>query len=399
MAISQVGAPEYHRISDEEHGASWEETTETLIDYEYPKDFDGNSSSCRRSFLSSMLVLILVSSWVVMSECLQENDYIKEHEAFQRYLVLSTYSFCSLTALIMEHCCGQKSKKEREGRSLFLRTLPWTFGTAWGSMFFAGYIWYLSLRETMVALNNSLYQSQCILVYLLSVLFLGERITIRKASAIFIAFGGVLLVSFGNQHHHDSKNKQVNSLTGVVLCLISAFLFAIYEVTVKYVEENYSDEEYAVRDSMYFLGNCGFVCMVTGPFMLWVCDYFGFEHFDLPPDKDSLYILIEICVLDVIFNAALVLGVTVTSPYLVGIGLLLVIPCSFLADIVLGKLKTVCWIQISGIVLIVVGFLILKVKTDQDSLPLRVYRKFTVQRDNGLNTKVISIKEHWGRKQ
>jgi len=398
MTLSQTGASEYLRISDDEHAASYEETTETLIDCEYPKDVDKNSSSFRRTFLSSMLVLILVATWVAMAECLQENDYIKAHEAFQRYLVVSTYSFCSLIALIMEHCCGHRGKKEREGRSLFLRTLPWTFGTAWGSMFFAGYMWYLSLRETMVALNNSLYQSQCIFVYLLSVLFLGELITFRKACAIFVAFTGVFLVSFGNQHHHDNKNTQVNTVKGVMMCLISAFCFAIYEVTVKYVENNYNDEEYAVRDSMYFLGNCGFLCLVTGPLMLWFCHYFGLEHFDLPPDEESLIILIEICVLDGIFNAALVLGVTVTSPYLVGIGLLLVIPSSFLADIVLGKLHTVSWIQIFGIVLIAAGFLILKVKTDQESLPGRVYRKLTVQ-DHGLNTKVISIKEHRGRKQ
>jgi len=239
-------------------------------------------------------------------------------------------------------------------------------------MWFAGYLWYLSLRETTVALNNSLYQSQCIFVYILSICLLGEWITIRKSFAIIISLGGVFLISFGTS---TRDGDETNNLQGIICCLISAFLFAIYEVTVKVVEEKHYDKNYSSRDSMYFLGHCGIWCLLTGPIVIYACDWLGYEHFDLP-DRESVYIIIEICIIDVVFNSFLVLAVTFMTPYLVGLGMLLVIPCSFVADYLVGKMDTPpgC-MQIAGVALIVAGFLVLKLEFGPDTLPGRVYRK------------------------
>ena len=43
--------------------------------------------------------------------------------------------------------------------------------------FFCGYVWYLSLDHTFVAANNTIYQSQCVFVLLLSPFFLNTKVT------------------------------------------------------------------------------------------------------------------------------------------------------------------------------------------------------------------------------
>lgn len=378
MSLNKNKAPKYQRMSGEKHDDiageinEWSEAHGLAV---AKQDTAGRPMNYRNTWASFILVLILVVTWVMMAECLQGNDYIESHEAFMRYVVVSSYSITVLVALIMEHCCGQKSKTIKLKRTLFVRTLFWTCSTGLVFMWLQGYVWYISLQETMVSLNNSLYQVQSVFVYLLSVCFLGELITIRKAFAIGIALSGVFLISFGSSDASGSA-KEDNTIQGVILCLLSSFLFAIYEVTVKIVEEKHHDKEYPIRDSMYFLGYCGVFCLLIGPIVLFICHQLGWEHFEFPPDKESLYSLIEICVLDLVFNAALVLGVTITSPYLVGLGMLIVIPSSFAADSYLGKMKTpVGWMQIFGVVLIVAGFLILKLQTGPISVPGYFFRK------------------------
>ena len=58
---------------------------------------------------------------------------------------------------------------------------------------FVLYFWYLSLKHTAPAINDTIYQSQCVFVYILSILFLSEKLTLQKGIAILLAFGGVAL--------------------------------------------------------------------------------------------------------------------------------------------------------------------------------------------------------------
>jgi len=353
------------------------------------EDSTSNSSSSWRYFVGVLSVAIVVSTWVIMAECLQENDFIKSHEVLLRWLVVSSYSFSFLVALVLEHCCGQRSKKSENRRRFFWRTAFYTFISGWGTLFFNGYLWYLSLRETMASLNNSLYQIQCVWVYILSVLFLGERIVIRKVFAILIALGGVFLISFGNQNA-TGDGEQQNTAQGVIVCLISTVLFASYEVTVKIVEEKHHDKEYPLRDTLYYLGYSGMWSLFIGPLVIFGCHQLGWEHFDFPPDKASWWIVVEICLLDLLLNCGIVLGITVTTPYFISLGLLLVIPGSFFADSFLGKMKApIGWKQIVGVALIVVGFLALQLRTGPTSIPGRLYRKVLLTKKTTIQTRSI----------
>jgi len=323
-----------------------------------------------RSVVSLWLVGIMVLTWVLMSEWLQDNAYVKSHEMLMRYLVVSAYTLSAVPAFVLERCFKHRSNSPTAGRSLFTRTALWTIFLSWTTMWAAGYIWYLSLRETSAALNNSLYQSQCVFVYLFSVLFLGESLTLQKTVACTISLLGVFAISWGG--NSDDEAVQKSTFQGSIVCVMSAILFSVFEVSVKVMEEKHYDEGFLVRDSMYFLGYCGFWVLVLGPFLLFACHNFGFEHFDLPPNWESILIVLEVVVLDLVFNMALIVAIALSSPFFVALGLLAVIPGTFVSDYLFGKMKTSPGVmQISGTVLVVLGFLILNLNFSELCLPER----------------------------
>lgn len=234
------------------------------------------------------------------------------------------------------------------------------------------YIWYRSLLETTLALNNSLYQLQSAMAYIFSVVFLGELLTIKKSMATIIVLGGVFLISYGS----INDGVKDNTIQGVILCIVTAIGFGSYKVVIKIMQERHNDKVYPLRDILYFMGYCGIWVLVLGPFVLWALHELKVEHFDLPPDLESISIMLKVWVADLLFNFFLVAAVTYTSPYQVGIGLVLVIPASYFTDAFRGKLDTEPgWMEISGVVLIATGYLTLKLKIPKKSSPVRAYRK------------------------
>lgn len=333
-------------------------------------DESTTQSSFKSIFVSVVLVAAMILTWVLMSEWLQDNAYIKSHELFMRYLVVAAYTFAAIPAFVLERCFEHRGRTPLAGKSFFRRTALWTICLSWITMWVAGYIWYLSLRETSAALNNSLYQSQCMFTYLFSVLLLGESITLRKTVACMISFLGVFAISFGGGTSKEASQK--NTVQGSIVCVISAVLFSILQVSAKVIEEKHYEKKFLLRDSMYFLGYCGFWVLVLGPFLLFGCHKFEFEHFDLPSDLESILTVVEIVVLDLVFNMALIIAIAFSTPFFVALGLLAVIPTTFLSDYLSGKMTTrPGGMQITGTLLVVIGFLVLKLPLSGLCYPTR----------------------------
>jgi len=328
----------------------------------------------RKKVVGVILILISIVTWVAHSEVLQDNEYVTLHPLFIRYLVTSGFCSSAVFAFLLEHCFELRSKQDKKGRNLFLRTASCAFCMGWAIMYAQGWIYNMSIRETTVALNNSLYQTQCIFSYILSVFFHGELLTLRKSSAILIALSGVFLISFGT----STGESQGNTIQGVILCTVAGLWWAVWEVTVKVLEERHYDRDYPYRDSMYYLGYCAFWILVTGPVFLYACHKLMWEHFDLPPDAKAVYQIIKLCVSSGICNISSVLAVTLLTPLQVSFGLLLIVPAGYVADLLLGKLRTVPDpMQISGVILIVAGFLILNLEEFLKPLSGLMHRKIT----------------------
>jgi len=327
---------------------------------------DSQHGSAKTVFLQSLtsfvIVALLVLTWVLMSEMLQDNEWITEHTLAVRACVTGCYVVVLIPAQLLERCFGYRRPVERRRRSqgFFRRALLFMIPTSLLGMYGCGYVWYLSLKQTTAALNASLYQSQCVFVYFFSILFLRDPVVGRKILAIGVSLTGVAFISFGGAGHGNEKQK--NTVAGIILTILSAILFASYEVATKYIEHRVYDKKFIIRDSLYWLGYNGLIiCLVSPPFLL-LCHYTGWEKFHLP-DREATMILLELMGFDLIFNALLVIGIAVANPFLISIGMLLVIPASFVADHILGKLtKTPNHMQIGGTILVGLGFIILKVR-------------------------------------
>jgi len=325
------------------------------------------TKSCWRKMIGGILIVMVGATWVCMSEFLQDDEYVKNHILFVRYLVTCSFTASALIGFILKHCFGQKCKHPVERRSFFLRTASWAFVLGWGFNYVYGYTWYISLQQTSAAANNSVYQVQCVFVYILSVIFIpGERITVRKSLAVLFSLAGVFLICFDNTNDTDDDAGENNDMTttpeGVIACATSALLFACFKVSLKVVEQKHYDAEWLVRDSQYFVGNCGIVVAITGPLFLYAAHKLKWEHFDLPTEESSIYIILEICGLNFFCNCFVVISVAFLTPFTVSLGLLVIIPTSYVADWLFGKMtNTPGWMELLGVSLIVFGYLILYV--------------------------------------
>lgn len=88
--------------------------------------------------------------------------------------------------------------------------------------------WYFSLQLTTVSANNAVYQSVSVLVFILSVLLLGEKITFKKIISVAFSIGGALLVSFNSQK--DDGEERTNTPMGFFWVFMSALFYASYEI-------------------------------------------------------------------------------------------------------------------------------------------------------------------------
>jgi drug/metabolite transporter (DMT)-like permease len=92
-----------------------------------------------------------------------------------------------------------------------------------------GFTWYLSLPNTLLAANNSIYQSSSAFVFIISVFLIGEVVNKAKILAVLVCIVGVCLVSFAPTDNTDnSEIKQ--SVTGYAWCICSTLGYSILQV-------------------------------------------------------------------------------------------------------------------------------------------------------------------------
>ena len=80
-----------------------------------------------------------------------------------------------------------------------------------------------------VPTNNTLYQTQCAFVFVLSVMFLGEAVTRAKVVCVTVAFAGVACVC-AVPTESSSGGEKSNTAWGIALALASTACYATYEV-------------------------------------------------------------------------------------------------------------------------------------------------------------------------
>ena len=270
------------------------------------------------------------------------------------------------------------------------------------------YLWYRSLALTNVPTNNVLYQTQCAFVFVLSAVFLREHVTATKMGAVALAFSGVAIVC----SVPTTGTERANTPLGVVLTLASTCIYAIYEVAYtrlcrdhlrrqplysRAAAQNAGRRAHAAgggagakvsdaadlprhfmignddhllwrdgaglgdeRDALLVLGLVGFANMLLLWLALPLLDVAGLEKFEAP-DAATRWKVLHVCISDLVFNALLLIGISASTPLVMTVGTMAVIPVSFAVDLVRkgyrlsvpGVVGSMC--VISGIVLLSVA--------------------------------------------
>jgi len=164
---------------------------------------------------------------------------------------------------------------------------------------------------------------------------------------------GLVLVTFFGRSAPVGKNKENGDFLGYIFVIISTLLYSFYEVLYKKyaVDPKASSSASDAILTLGLMGLCNFLFLWPG---VWIVHITGFETFELPPTNVLIKMVISAC-LDGTFNILLLLGVMLTSPLLISVGSVLVIPGSILADFIVHH-YVLPPLALFGIGLIIIGF-------------------------------------------
>ena len=135
------------------------------------------------------------------------------------------------SAVTVQPCCGARLRCSVGACLGYRRPLShfvWTGGVMSCIAALGALTWYRSLPLTTVAANNTIYQSSCVFVFLLSVAVLGERVTWNKIAAVALSVVGVLLISMFPSATHASNVHP--SAAGYAWLLASTLCYAGLQV-------------------------------------------------------------------------------------------------------------------------------------------------------------------------
>eukprot|EP01084_Bolivina_argentea_P110112 196672_1 len=382
---------------------------------EHSKSDKQNTNSNTCSFIGGIIcIIIAVIDWVTMSEVIQSSEQNNYNKPFlMRFLVNSFYSLMiipwvcvyslnkRLVANNMTFTHWRSPHPETQSHSAqaseyvnnvsefldksFTAELVITHKINKFHIFLSvvfinfisissGYIWYLSLSRTVASINNTIFQSNCVFVLIYSYFLLGEQLNFTKFFSSIICIIGVALISFSSKSNQSSSTNDSHSIIGIILCLLSMMLFALFEVLFKYFGHKFFRFGYELSDTLLFQSAIGLsTLLLFWPFII-LLNYLQFEIFELPQTYDELIngILLP-CFLDFLFTSSLLCGITFCGALFMSIGLILVIPVSFFSDIIIFKKVSVHIINIysvTGAICIIIGFIIIQ-KTHGAATPVK----------------------------
>jgi uncharacterized membrane protein len=319
---------------------------------------------------SALGILSCIFVWVLQSEVLQQIGLQGYNQPFATIWFSHTcYILCLPLWLLLN-----RSRAGGGGRGdAPLRLLPFLRGCVLPALGIAvitmgaNYSWFASLTATTVPVNNTISQSTFVFVFAMSVLFLGQPCSAHKVLAVLLAAGGVAVFALapltwcggGGAHAtnasapaptpphgradwltHDAHGAThvqqgvTQTWWGLALCVLATFLQASYECFCQVCAARFRTRS----DLLLLLGAVG----LCNALFLWV----GFLVF---PEvtaltasgiflRDTLGVLPWLLLnaaLDLTFNVLLIYVIALTSPLTFTVGMLLVVPSSFVGDGVL----------------------------------------------------------------
>mmetsp|Transcript_97820 Transcript_97820/g.276718 ORF Transcript_97820/g.276718 Transcript_97820/m.276718 type:complete len:403 (+) Transcript_97820:127-1335(+) len=334
-----------------------------------------------KQLLAALVILCCVGSWIVMGELLQESDLTTRAPALFSCVTQSSYAVFLPVAMLLADSPGS-GKIWRDLKLSGPLALLW-YASIW--------LWYLSLTGMSVAANTVIFQSSCIFVYLLSIVFLDEQLELRKVLGVLVAISGVGLICVSKDKERGVHEKGFS----YVFCFLATFCYALFEVFYDMYfsghgaggkTHNTSEDERVMPErstsSMLdgetahlpvvwrlpilclefpavalSLGLRGLWILAGSAPMLVVLNASRVESWQAPALRDCwTLMLVTLC--DWVFNVAFLMGIAVFRPLWVTMALILVVPASLVTDTFCHALR-VTFLGWMGTALVLGSFLLI----------------------------------------
>lgn len=228
------------------------------------------------------------------------------------------------------------------------------------------YLYLLSLNYLLPGTVTAVFSScACSFVYILSVIFLKDKVLLFRIVAIFFAVAGVIFMGYSEGLDGDTSFK------GIVLVISAALGSALYQVLFKRIIGDATGPQVAL-----FLTLIGLINML----IFWTIFLFlHYMEFEVINWKEIPWINVNgSALLGLVFNFLVNFGISVTFPLFISIGILVGLPLNAVADTlffgkVFGVYKSV------SLVSILIGFMLMLIPTNRLS---QFERNFKCSQDN-----------------
>lgn len=108
-------------------------------------------------------------------------------------------------------------------------------------------------------MNSAIYNGSFLFVFVLSIIFLGERVTLGKLMGCLLCLGGLVLIAISSLSQMSSNH---GSILGYAALLFSMCTWAVFSVTA----EKYSTPLREVCEGVFFVGfSCFFLFFFVSP--------------------------------------------------------------------------------------------------------------------------------------
>ena len=247
------------------------------------------------------------------------------------------------------------------------------------------FLWFSALSRISAAPASAMYNTIPFFVYILSMCFLHERISLIKITGMLVSFSGVTLILMyqgdPNASSDDVEASKLHSapFIGGIFTILSAILAAAFQVEYKLMlgqETNHVPT---------FLISTGMIGLMTIPF--WIVGTIAVAHspfepfyepYGWPPTSSALLVLHVVGLLGVVISTTASLVMGWASPLEASVANLLTIPLCGVLDKLLHN-TTFSGLCILGALLVMGGFLGFEVVSASVASPVEIEDEKEVQ--------------------
>eukprot|EP01084_Bolivina_argentea_P056437 103304_1 len=230
------------------------------------------------------------------------------------------------------------------------------------------YLWFISLYYTIAAVNNTIYQSQCIFVLIFSVVMLKKKPTKYNIMSVISSIIGVALISLLGREHEDNSSVQPD-LFGILSCLSAALIYALFQVQMNAIEQQYFDQTNnynKFKNMLFFQFMMGAnIAVLTWPGFL-ILNYVGVESFVFPLNGNEWISIMILSTFTITYCITYIIGICFSGALFMSIGTLLVIPFTYVVDIWLYQL-VITPVSVIGSCFVIIGFVLMQQKRSESN--------------------------------